>query len=374
MAKAPMTHDWFTVANAHEIPSPALLVYSERARENVRLMMRTAGGASRLRPHIKTHKMAELVRMQIDEGISKFKCATIAEAELAASAGARDILIAYPIIGPNIERLLALMRQFPDTRFLSVADDCSAVRELAKAFAASNSTAELLLDLDVGQHRTGIEAGPKAMELYRLIAATPGIVPGGLHVYDGHITQPELTTRKSLCEAAFATADNFRRDLLAAKLPVPRVVAGGTPTFPIHAQRDGIECSPGTCVLWDFGYSSKYPELEFLHAAVVLTRIISKPGPNRLCLDLGHKAIGSENLPPRVSFLNLPDARAVSHSEEHLVVESASAAELNVGDALYGIPSHVCPTVALYMEANVIRDGRSAETWRVAARDRRITI
>jgi D-serine deaminase-like pyridoxal phosphate-dependent protein len=369
-----MTHDWFTVANAHEIPSPALLVYPERARENVRLMIRTAGGASRLRPHIKTHKMAELVRMQIHEGVSKFKCATIAEAELAASAGARDILIAYPIIGPNIERLLALMRQFPDTRFLSMADDCSAVRELAKAFAASNSTAELLLDLDVGQHRTGIEAGPKAMELYRLIAATPGIVPGGLHVYDGHITQPELTTRKSLCEAAFATADSFRRDLLAAKLPVPRVVAGGTPTFPIHAQRDGIECSPGTCVLWDFGYSSKYPELEFLHAALVLTRIISKPGPNRLCLDLGHKAIGSENPPPRVSFLNLPDARAVSHSEEHLVVESASAAEVNVGDALYGIPSHVCPTVALYMEANVIRDGRSAETWRVAARDRRITI
>src|SRR4051812_17841189 len=173
MAKPATTPDWFTVANVNEIPSPALLVYPERARENVCLMIRIAGGVSRLRPHIKTHKMAELVQMQIKEGINKFKCATIAEAELAAKAGARDILIAYPIVGPNIERLLALMRQFPQTRFLSLADDSSAVRALAKAFAAANSTAELLVDLDVGQHRTGIEPGPKATELYRLIASTP---------------------------------------------------------------------------------------------------------------------------------------------------------------------------------------------------------
>ena len=366
--------NWFPIANASQIASPALLVYPDRARENIRLMIRTAGSASRLRPHIKTHKMAELVQMQIEEGISKFKCATIAEAELAARAGARDILIAYPILGPNIQRLLALIRQFPETRFLSVADDASGVCALAQAFAASNLNAELLLDLDIGQHRTGIEPGPKAMELYRLISSTPGVVPGGLHIYDGHITQPELATRKTLCEAAFATADTFRRELVAANLPVPRVVAGGTPTFPIHAKREGIECSPGTCVLWDFGYSSKFPELEFLHAALVLTRVISKPGPNRVCLDLGHKAIGPENPPPRVSFLNLPDARPISHSEEHLVIESPAAASLNVGDSLYGVPSHVCPTVALYMEANIVRDGRAAETWRVAARDRRITI
>ena len=365
---------WFTVANADQIPSPALLVYPDRARENIRLMIRTAGGASRLRPHIKTHKMAELVRMQIEEGVSKFKCATIAEAELAARAGARDILIAYPILGPNIERFVALTRQFPETRFLSLADDVSAVRALEQRFTATGLKAELLLDLDVGQHRTGIEPGPKAMELYRLISSRPAVVPGGLHVYDGHIMQPELAMRKTLCEAAFATADTFRGELVAANLAVPRFVAGGTPTFPIHAKRDGIECSPGTCVLWDFGYSSKFPELEFLHAALVMTRVISKPGPNRLCLDLGHKAIGAENPPPRVSFLNLPDARPISHSEEHLVIESPSAASFQVSDVLYGVPSHVCPTVALHMEANIIRAGRATETWRVAARDRRITI
>jgi D-serine deaminase-like pyridoxal phosphate-dependent protein len=351
-----------------------LLVYPERARKNVLLMIRSTGDPARLRPHIKTHKMAELVRLQMEEGISKFKCATIAEAELAANAGARDILLAYPVIGPNIERLIALTRRFPQTRFLSVADDASAIRALAAAFSKANLTAELLLDLDVGQHRTGIEPGPKAMELYRLFAATPGLVPGGLHVYDGHITQPELATRKNLCENGFAVADAFRGELSAANLPVPRIVAGGTPTFPVHARRAGIECSPGTCVLWDFGYSSKYPELEFLHAALVLTRVISRPGPNRLCLDLGHKAIGAENPPPRVHFLNLPDARPISHSEEHLVIESPSAHHFNVGDVLYGVPSHVCPTVALYMEANVVRDGRAAATWRVAARDRRITI
>lgn len=366
--------DWFTVANVADIASPALLVYPDRALQNVRLMIRSAGDPSRLRPHIKTHKMAELVRLQMDEGISKFKCATIAEAELAAKAGARDILIAYPIVGPNMERLIALCRLFPETRFLSVADDAAASRSLAAALAKAKLTAEVLLDLDVGQHRTGLPPGPQAMDLYRLIATTPGLRPGGLHVYDGHITQPEAAARKDLCESAFSVADAFRRELIAANLPVPRIVAGGTPTFPVHARRPGIECSPGTCVLWDFGYSSKYPELQFLHAALVLTRVISKPGTGRLCLDLGHKAIGPENPPPRVHFLNLPDARPISHSEEHLVVESPSAQRFSVADVLYGVPSHVCPTVALYMEANVIRDGRAAGTWRVAARDRRITI
>ena len=151
-------------------------------------------------------------------------------------------------------------------------------------------------------------------------------------------------------------------------------MAGGTPTFPIHAQNDSFECSPGTCVLWDFGYAEKFADLEFLIAAVVLTRVVSKPGANRLCLDLGHKAIASENPPPRVQFLNLPDATAISHSEEHLVVESAQAHRFAVGDCLYGVPRHICPTVALHSEAVVINHGMATERWRVTARERRLTI
>ena len=101
---------------------------------------------------------------------------------------------------------------------------------------------------------------------------------------------------------------------------------------------------------------------------------MSKPGANRLCLDLGHKAIAAENPPPRAQFLNLPDATAISHSEEHLVLESPRAGEFAVGDCLYGVPRHICPTVALYSEATGVRDGHATERWRIPARERRLTI
>ncbi len=366
--------DWFAVQNAGEVPSPALLVYPDRIRENIRRMVRVAGGPGRLRPHLKTHKLAEVVRLQLEQGISKFKCATIAEAEMAAGAGATDVLIAYPMVGPNAVRMLELTRTFPATTFSCVADDMGAVQQLAKTFAAAGRTLEVLLDVDCGQHRTGVEPGPAAVDLYRQIAASPGLRPGGLHVYDGHIHEPELAKRTELCTAAFAPVTAFRQELLAAGLSVPRVVAGGTPTFPIHAKNDAFECSPGTCVFWDFGYADKFADLDFLIAAVVLTRVVSKPGTNRLCLDLGHKAIAAENPPPRVRFLNLPEAQAISHSEEHLVVESPQAGRFAVGECLYGVPRHICPTVALYAEATVICDGRATARWRIAARERRLTV
>ncbi len=368
-----MSH-WFALQNAGEVPSPALLLYPERIRENIRRMIRVAGGTSRLRPHIKTHKLAEVVRMQLEQGITKFKCATIAEAEMAAGAGVKDVLIAYPMVGPNVARLLALAKTFPTTTFSCLADDPAGVHQFATAFSNSGRTMEVLLDVDCGQHRTGIEPGVKAAQLYRLMATSSGLRAGGLHAYDGHIHEPDLTQRRELCAAAFAPVNAFRGELLSAGLSVPRVVAGGTPTFPIHAQNDSFECSPGTCVLWDFGYAEKFADLEFLIAAVVLTRVVSKPGANRLCLDLGHKAIASENPPPRVQFLNLPDATAISHSEEHLVVESAQADRFAVGDCLYGVPRHICPTVALHSEAVVINHGMATERWRVTARERRLTI
>ncbi len=366
--------EWFEISNAGDVPSPALLLYPDRIRENIRRMIRVAGGTSQLRPHIKTHKLAELVRMQIEEGINKFKCATIAEAEMAAGAGAKDVLIAYPLVGPNAKRLLDLTKHFPDTKFSCVADDASGIRQLSKTLSDTGRKLDLLLDVDCGQHRTGVEPGVAAVDLYRLIASSTGLNAGGLHVYDGHIHEPDLAKRTEMCATAFAPVNQLRSDLLAAGLSVPRIVAGGTPTFPIHAKNDLFECSPGTCVLWDFGYAEKFADMDFLIAAVVLTRVISKPGANRLCLDLGHKAIAAENPPPRVKFLNLPDAVAIGHSEEHLVVESGQASKFSVGDCLYGVPRHICPTVALNSEVVVIRDGIASERWRVTARKRRITI
>lgn len=365
---------WFEIANATEIASPALLVYLDRVDENLRRMLAIAGSAARLRPHIKTHKMPQLITRQLALGITKFKCATIAEAEMAAGSGAPDVLLACQPVGPNASRLMELCQRFPKTKFSTIVDDAGAIDSLAKSAATGSKRLEVLLDLDVGQHRTGVEPGPAAARLYAHIAAQAALVPGGLHVYDGHIDDREVAAREAACAKAFAPVESLRRTLVESGLPVPRVVAGGSPTFPIHARRPDVECSPGTSVFWDAGYTFKLPDCNFLPAALLLTRVISKPAPNRLCLDLGHKAVASEMPHPRVTLFNIPDAVFAGHSEEHLVIETPSASRFAVGDLLYGLPWHICPTVALHAEAWVVEAGRSTQRWPVTARARRLTV
>ena len=369
-----MQQSWFEIDNVANVASPALLIYPDRVEENIRRMIRIAGGVERLRPHMKTHKLAELIRLQMAHGIRKFKCATIAEAEMVAGCNAPDVLLAYQPVGPNVRRVLQLVQKFPNTNFSTIADDADAIHALAKAFTEADKTLEVMLDIDGGMHRCGVAPGPAALDLYRLIAGASGLKPGGLHVYDGHLHESDLSTRTTSCEAAFAPVAAFRQQLVQAGLPVPAVVAGGTPTFPIHARRPDVECSPGTCVFWDKGYGTKLPDMDFLPAALVLTRVISKPGVNRLCFDLGHKAIASENPHPRVQLFEIPEAKAVGHSEEHLIIETNRAGDFAVGTPLYGVPWHICPTVALHSEAVVIRNGRAEERWKIVARERKLTI
>jgi D-serine deaminase-like pyridoxal phosphate-dependent protein len=365
---------WYEVTNAAEIDSPAMLVYPERIRENVARMIRYAGGTARLRPHVKTHKIPEVIRLQMEAGITKFKCATLAEAEMVASCGAADVLLAYQLLGPKVPRLAALEKAFPHTNFSTIADDEQAIVDLSKGLSAASVEVEVLLDIDAGMRRTGIAPGPEAVRLYKLIADLPGITPGGLHVYDGQHRQRDLAERTVACEAAFEPILALRRELEEAGLPVPHVVAGGTPTFPVHARHDDRQCSPGTCVFWDASYAGKFPDLDFLHAAVMLTRVVSKPGDNRLCLDLGYKAIASDNPDPRVELLDLPDAKTIVHNEEHLAIESTAASRYRVGDVLYGIPFHVCPTTALHREVVVVENHQAVDRWAVVARDRRLTV
>ena len=284
------------------------------------------------------------------------------------------MLLAYQLVGPNVQRFVCLAKAFPNTRFTTIADCPEVIHGLSAAFDKAGMAMDTLLDMDCGMHRCGVPAGANAMELYRLIASLPGLQAAGLHAYDGHIADSDLTVRTQKCEAGFAPVTALREKLLQAGLCVPRIVAGGTPTFPIHAQRPDVECSPGTCVLWDEGYGSRFRDLDFLYAALVLTRVISKPGTNRLCLDLGHKAVAAETPHPRVIFFDLSDAKAVMHSEEHLVIETGRAEEFPVGACLYGIPWHVCPTVALHSEAVVVKNGEAKLRWKITARDRALTI
>lgn len=353
----------FVVANEGDIPSPALLIFSEKVDANLARMLAIAGGPDRLRPHVKTHKLGPLVQRQIALGITRFKTATLAEAEMCAMAGAADVFVAYPLAGPSIARLCDLIRKYPATHFSVLADSSQAIRGLSVAARAVRVKVSTFLDIDCGMHRTGASI-ERAAVLYKLIKESPALTAAGLHAYDGHIHDPSADIRRAECEAAFAPVLELRRSLEAAGLPVPKLIAGGTPTFPFHAAHSDRECSPGTTVLWDFGYGEKFTDMPFDIAAVLLTRVVSKPGKDRLTLDIGYKAIAAENpLAMRVRIAELPDAVAVMHSEEHLVIETGRAKDYFVGQTLHALPKHICPTVALHNEAWIVLEGVASERW-----------
>src|SRR6476646_10422673 len=125
--------DWYRVRNEAEIPSPALLIFKARADANVLRMGEIAGRAERLRPHVKTHKLPQLVRAQLDHGIGKFKCATIAEAEMTADAGAADVMLALQPVGPAVDRFFHLQRRFPQTSFSTIVDSEEAIGAFGSA-------------------------------------------------------------------------------------------------------------------------------------------------------------------------------------------------------------------------------------------------
>ncbi len=369
-----MDAPWFVIDNVDEIPTPALALYPARIEENIRRMVRIAGDPARLRPHVKTHKCAEIVRLQLQHGINKFKCSTIAEAEMTAAAGAPDVLLALQPVGPAISRFFALRRRFPGTMFSAIVDAEDVIDQMARAASAAHDDAGLWLDVNVGMNRTGIAPGDEAMRLCALIHARSGVTFGGLHVYDGHIRESDLAARIRVCDEGYRPVEGMIASLEQGGLPVPAVVAGGSPTFPVHARRAGVQLSPGTTLLWDAGYGNAFPDIDLLCAAVVVTRVVSKPSASRVCLDLGTKALATEMPPPRVVLQDIGPHTFVGHNEEHLVIETPDPGRFRIGDVVYGIPIHICPTVARYDRASVIVNGRCTDEWAIAAGTRRITI
>jgi D-serine deaminase-like pyridoxal phosphate-dependent protein len=368
---------WYAVANADDIASPTVLIHTDRVEHNLRRMIELVGGdVARLRPHVKTHKLAPIVAMKLALGIRKFKVSTIAEAEMTAQAGGPDILLAHQPSGPGIARLMALMKAFPQVRWSTLVDDADNLRAIAAAAQAAGVTLTLFVDLNVGMNRTGIVPGDAAAALYAEITRTPGVAAGGLHAYDGHLRDPDDAALEAKAREAFAPVWALRERLRAQGIEVPKLIASGTPTFAILARTPGIEVEvgAGTTALWDFGQERVCPSHRMLNAAVLMARVVSKPTPDRLCIDLGHKAVGSEMPHPRVKLFGLEDAQPVVHSEEHLVLQTPRAAEYRVGDVIYGLPYHICPTMALHSEVWAVREGRADERWPVTARARRLTI
>jgi D-serine deaminase-like pyridoxal phosphate-dependent protein len=237
---------------------------------------------------------------------------------------------------------------------------------------SENLVLPVYLDLNLGTNRTGISP-PEAEKLYVLASKMKGLAVQGFHIYDGHLRQNDLEQRKSACDHAFVEVDKIIHSLQALGYSRPVVIAGGSTTFPIHSQREDIVCSPGTFVYWDYGYGEILREQKFIPAALVLSRVISLPSKGLICLDLGHKSIASENpIGKRIHFLNADHLEPLSQSEEHLVLQTDPNHQFKIGDVLYGIPYHICPTVSLYEKALTIENGNLTGEWRVIARERRL--
>ena len=374
-----MSENWFEIKNINELDSPALVVFPERVKHNIQLAIDMIGDISRLRPHIKTNKSPDVAKLMLNAGITKFKCATIAEAEMLALCNAPDVLLAYQPLGPKLNRFVSLIIKYPATKFSCLTDNIAAADEQASVFNSNNLTVPVFIDLNVGMNRTGIDPDEKAIDLAKHCSTLKGISLIGLHAYDGHIRDVDFKIKKEQCDQAFEAVEKLNE-----KLKLQTIVMGGSPAFSVHCKRKNIECSPGTFVYWDKGYLDLCPEQKFLPAIVLVTRVISLPASNKICIDLGHKSVSAENeISKRVFFLNAEGLKPIGQSEEHLVLETINNHSYKVGDIFYGLPYHVCPTVALYERVFTIENARPDDPvgrgkvtgeWKNIARDRKINI
>jgi D-serine deaminase-like pyridoxal phosphate-dependent protein len=350
--------------NFDAFESPGLIVYPERVKRNIaKVIEMVNGNPSRLRPHIKTHKTKEGNDLLLAAGITKFKCATIAEAELLALSEAPDVLLSMQLIGPNLKRFKQLVLNYPKTSFSSIVDDSFATDELNRIFEGSETG--VFVDLNMGMNRTGI-IPEKALALIQHIQTLPNITLRGLHAYDGHIRDKEYEDRVEHVKMEFTS---FYQLLEKVNYSNWELVVSGTPSFLVHHKILQFTCSPGTFIFFDAGYATLFPENTFEFGVEIIARIISKPTETTICLDLGHKSVAAENpIDNRVRFIDHPNWVLKSQSEEHGIVEVGDNSAFSIGEIIRMIPYHICPTVNLHSHLQVIDGG----LWEVKARNRRL--
>ena len=369
-----MNSNWYTINDVDKLDTPALVVYPDRVKYNIDLVKTMVEDVNRLRLHVKTHKSPDVTKLMLHAGIGKFKCATIAEAEMLGVCKAMDVLLAYQPNGPKLTRFISLIKAYPDTAFSCLVDNVGTASAIAEAALKEDIVITVYIDLNIGMNRTGIIPAD-ALELYQACADLQGIALKGLHAYDGHIHDADYVVRQQLSDESIEPVLELARMIYDEGYPMPVIIAGGSPTFPIIAQRENLECSPGTFAYWDRGYELAFKEQAFQTAALVVARVVSLPGETKVCIDVGHKSVSAENeLSKRIYFLNAPELKFTGHSEEHLVADAGPNHHYKVGDILYGLPYHICPTVALYERAITIENQQITGEWMNVARDRKITI
>lgn len=362
----------YTIVNTEEMVTPSLIYYEEQIRENTKKAVEMASGAENLWPHVKSHKTRELIFMQMEMGIERFKASTLAEVSMLAECRVKAILLAYPLVGPNIDRFLELKEQYQETEFYAIGDSVQELKKLAAACRKRRLLIPVLADINTGLNRTGIlleELG----DFVNALKAEGGIRIVGVHCYDGQLHDPDEKKREGAVAAYRKRLYEQLRLLEEQGIKLPVRVMGGSPTFPMHAAYRDSYLSPGTVFLWDAGYAEQFPDLDFTPAAAVATRVISHPAKDCFTLDLGYKGIASDPVGKRGLLVGMSCAEELFQNEEHWTFRMNADYEEKrpeIGAVLYVIPIHICPTSALYNKIYFAKDGKIQGCVDVAARNR----
>lgn len=352
----------YEVRNAGNLLTPALLVYPELVDANIRATLQLMNGdANRWRPHIKTAKIASVIRQMIGHGVRCFKCATTLELLTACEAGADDVLLAFPVTGANARRTVELSRQFPAVRVSVLVES----REQLELWIGTE--VGIFIDVNPGMNRTGIsqERSADILELAR----NAGAAFRGLHYYDGH-------AEGAAAAAGYDRLLDIVGTLRAAGCAPGEVITSGTPATQAALGHAGLSggsfqhrVSPGTVVYNDMSSLRQLPGLGYQAAVMVLATVISHPAPGMFTCDAGHKSVSADAGVPTCQVVGHPEYLPMKPSEEHLPVQvDAGGTVPEIGSLIYLLPRHVCPTVNNFDEAVMVAGGEIRGIERVSAR------
>ncbi|SPE25546.1 Amino acid aldolase or racemase-like protein [Acidobacteriia bacterium SbA2] len=367
----------YCVSGIDDVLTPALVVYPDLIAANIeRTLELLDHDVDRWRVHIKTAKLARTLLMLIGRGIRNFKCATTLELLVACQNGAADVLFAYPAMGANARRAKDIAQQFPNVRISVLAENEQQVRQWR------GSRVGIFLDINPGMNRTGIEQSQSGHVVFLAREIThAGLEFRGLHYYDGQYGG--LTGGEGTAEGTTPVRRGYDRlleivsELERSGSHLHEVITSGSPTFPCSLAYEGFRhrsfvhrVSPGTVVYCDASSLAQLPkEYGYRPAVLVVTRVVSRPRAGIVTCDAGHKAVSADAGVPTCVVLGHSELTPLSPSEEHLPIAVAEGtAGPQVGEALYLLPRHICPTVNNFDCALLVRNGNIESMDNVSAR------
>lgn len=364
----------YFVSATENVLTPALVIYPDVVAANIeRTLELLSGDADRWRVHIKTAKLGHTLRMLIGRGIRNFKCATTLELLVACRNGAGDVLLAYPVMGANACRTRDIAKEFQQVRISVLAENQEQVRQW------SGSPVGIFIDINPGMNRTGIEQTQrdKVLALTRQISRA-GLEFRGLHYYDGQYGGLEAGERTQAAHRGYDRLLEIVGELERSGMYVPEVITSGTPTFPCSLAYEGFQrgnfvhrASPGTIVYCDATSLEQLPEYGYRPAALVLARVVSCPHPGIVTCDAGHKTISADAGVPTCAVIGHPELTPLAPSEEHLPIAiTGEATSPEIGEVLYLLPRHICPTVNNFDYALLVQNGNVEAIESVSARGR----